>query len=214
MNGVPSINLLEPTIDYLGQWFQDIPPTGVSLAAPEDMEGDTIVMRLATGGFPFFLDEETHNKLPVNLPCRAKYGYSTYYIRCNPEPSRSVLLHNLIKPKIHLTQVCDHIDGRGYNDCLNNLRQVTLKENALNTHDCEWVGVRHYQEHWELFNLEYGLWMKGQSNNAISCALQFDFLLSHLGYFGINFPHMFPPSQKQVKPIYLGRRRLDEPSLN
>jgi hypothetical protein len=70
--------------------------------------------------------------------------------------------------------VIDHINGRGYDNRRENLRWVTLRENARNVHACEWHMV-------ERSRSEVGRWcyrgpagLVGSFETAFDAALAFD----------------------------------------
>lgn len=89
------------------------------------------------------------------------------------------MLHHVICGKPLFGLQIDHIDGNGLNNCRNNLRVVTRRENQMNR-----------MEH-RLFNKHAGVKLRGKSWYA---QIRINKILIHLGTF---------KSQEEAKECYL-----------
>jgi hypothetical protein len=87
-------------------------------------------------GLFVMVDDEDYTELNKYKWCAGK-GKNTFYairnIRKENGEYTTILMHRAIM-NISLNMQCDHIDGNGLNNCKDNLREVTNRQNAQNNH--------------------------------------------------------------------------------
>lgn len=87
-------------------------------------------------GLFVMVDDEDYGELNKYKWCVSK-GKNTFYAIRNIKKDNgeytTILMHRAIMD-ISPNMQCDHIDGNGLNNCKDNLREVTNRQNAQNKH--------------------------------------------------------------------------------
>jgi hypothetical protein len=88
-----------------------------------------------TQGLVTMVDDEEYEELNKHKWCALRRGNTFYALRaeCSNGKHKAILMHREIIQN-HSKLPTDHIDGDGLNNCKENLRIVTTRQNAQNKH--------------------------------------------------------------------------------